>query len=300
MKSLKCFLTIIMLTVLLVISVVPLPAQTPQYYNYSILEHNNSFPFATISGKGVQWLYPPGNLNQPALVRSGVITKVYFYTQNANVNADFWNISVKLGQSAIMNLPSGVIYTGPLDTVYFRTYENLASNSDHWLCITLDNPFLYDSTQSLIVDVSQCGATNSNLWICQHVYTGIKRTYYDYTPYVYRGQDSLAVNFGVDIVPFVGIKHSSNAQPTVYLLDQNYPNPFNQVTTISYSIPKEGNVNVTVFDVLGRELYVLANEFKKAGTYNIHFNASDLSSGVYFYRMESGNFREVKKMTLVK
>jgi hypothetical protein len=300
MKSLKFFLSIIILTVLLVLNGDLLLAQIPQYYNYNILEHSNLFPFAVQGGKGVQWLFPAGNLNQPVLVRSGVITKVYFYTQNANVNADFYNLSVKLGQSAIVNLPAGVIYTGPLDTVYFRTNINISTNSYHWLCITLDHPFVYDSTQSLIVDVSQCGATNSNLWICQHVYTGIKRTYYDYTPYMYRGQDSLAVNFGVDIVPFVGIQHTCNTVPKVYSLEQNYPNPFNPVTTISYRIPKAGNVKLTVLDVLGRELAVLVNGFKQAGSYSVQFDASELASGIYFYRIESGDFKDVKKMTLVK
>jgi hypothetical protein len=84
------------------------------------------------------------------------------------------------------------------------------------------------------------------------------------------------------------------------LLEQNYPNPFNPTTSISYSIPKAGNVRLTVFDVLGRDVAVLVNEFKTAGSYTIGFNASELSSGVYFYRIEAGDFKDVKKMTLVK
>jgi hypothetical protein len=91
-----------------------------------------------------------------------------------------------------------------------------------------------------------------------------------------------------------------NTTPAVYLLEQNYPNPFNPTTSISYSIPKAGNVKLTVFDVLGRDVAVLVNEFKTAGSYSLEFNASELSSGVYFYRIEAGDFKDVKKMTLVK
>jgi hypothetical protein len=166
--------------------------------------------------------------------------------------------------------------------------------------ITLDHPFVFDSAQTLIADVSQCGATNNTLLVCQHTYTGIKRTYYDYTPYMYRGQDSLAVNFGVDIIDFVSIWHSGNSQPKVYSLEQNYPNPFNPITKISYGIPKSEFVKITVLDVLGRVVSVPVNGFKTAGSYNIEFDASELSSGVYFYRLEAGDFRDVKKMTLVK
>ncbi|MGA2669101.1 MAG: T9SS type A sorting domain-containing protein [Ignavibacteria bacterium] len=300
MKKSKFILSTLILIVVIVLNGNLVLAQTPQYYNYQILEHNNSFPFGVTTGKGVQWLFTAGNLNQPGLVRSGAITTVYFYMENTSAYTGFWNLTVKLGQSSIVNLPTGVLYTGSLDTVYFRSYVNLVSSTNHWMGITLDHPFVFDSSKSLIVDVSQCGATNDLLWVCQHTYTGIKRTYYDYTPYAYRGQDSIAANFGVDIAIIIGIPQIRNNAPKVYSLEQNYPNPFNPATTISYSIPKAGNVKITVFDVLGRELYVLVNEFKKPGSYSVDFDASELSSGVYFYRIEAGDFRDVKKMILVK
>ncbi len=88
--------------------------------------------------------------------------------------------------------------------------------------------------------------------------------------------------------------------PDKFNLSQNYPNPFNPVTQIKYSVPNMGNVNITVFDALGREVMVLINEVKSPGVYTINYNANNLTSGIYFYKLTSSNFTDVKKMMLVK
>lgn len=88
--------------------------------------------------------------------------------------------------------------------------------------------------------------------------------------------------------------------PKNFELSQNYPNPFNPSTTIEYSIPKDANVTLKIFDVLGKEVSTLENSQKSAGTYIINWNASNFSSGIYFYRITAGEFTETKKMFLVK
>jgi hypothetical protein len=88
--------------------------------------------------------------------------------------------------------------------------------------------------------------------------------------------------------------------PSVFSLSNNYPNPFNPVTRIDFDIPKNGFVSLKVFDVLGREVQTLINENKEAGRYSVDFNGSDLTSGVYFYRLESEGFSDVKRMVLIK
>ena len=88
--------------------------------------------------------------------------------------------------------------------------------------------------------------------------------------------------------------------PVSYNLSQNYPNPFNPVTKISYALPKSGYVTLKVYDVLGKEVMTLVNEAKNAGNYSVEFNASNLSSGMYFYKINVNGFSEVKKMMLVK
>jgi aminopeptidase N len=88
--------------------------------------------------------------------------------------------------------------------------------------------------------------------------------------------------------------------PKEYSLHQNYPNPFNPVTNIKYDIPNPGIVKITVYNTAGKEVSTLVNEFKQAGFHNVMFSSGYLSSGVYFYKIESGNFSQVKKMILIK
>jgi hypothetical protein len=88
--------------------------------------------------------------------------------------------------------------------------------------------------------------------------------------------------------------------PTEFSLEQNFPNPFNPTTTIKYSIPLSTKIIIRVFDVLGNQIAVLVNEKKPAGNYKLTWNAANLPSGVYFYRLKAGNFVETKKMILLK
>ncbi len=88
--------------------------------------------------------------------------------------------------------------------------------------------------------------------------------------------------------------------PSEFAMSQNYPNPFNPSTKIDYDIATDGNVSVVLFDMSGREVAKLVNEFKTAGYYTVNFNASNLSSGMYFYRISAANFAQTKKMVLVK
>ncbi|MGB4851298.1 MAG: T9SS type A sorting domain-containing protein [Ignavibacteria bacterium] len=88
--------------------------------------------------------------------------------------------------------------------------------------------------------------------------------------------------------------------PSVYSLSQNYPNPFNPNTKINFALPKQGFVSLKVYDVLGKEVMTLVNEQMSAGSYAVDFNAANLSSGVYFFRMESGEFMDIKRMMLIK
>ncbi len=83
-------------------------------------------------------------------------------------------------------------------------------------------------------------------------------------------------------------------------MSQNYPNPFNPETKINFIIPSTGLVSLKVFDVLGKEVASLVNEVRNAGVHEVTFNASSLSSGTYFYRIETGNFVKTKKMMVLK
>jgi len=97
-----------------------------------------------------------------------------------------------------------------------------------------------------------------------------------------------------------GIKQISHTIPANFSLSQNYPNPFNPTTEIQYRIPKSGFVTLKVYNVLGQDVMTLVNQQQTAGSYKVDFNASNLASGIYLYRVESGNVSLTKKMVLLK
>ena len=90
------------------------------------------------------------------------------------------------------------------------------------------------------------------------------------------------------------------SNPNEFKLFDNYPNPFNPTTIIRYSVPEVSFTSLKIYDALGNEVSVLVNEIKSAGTYDTEFNASNLSSGIYFYTLQAGSFSQTKKMLLTK
>ena len=88
--------------------------------------------------------------------------------------------------------------------------------------------------------------------------------------------------------------------PEDFILNQNYPNPFNPNTVISYQLSANSRVDLRVFDMLGREVAVLVNEFKSAGTHSVEFSASNIPSGIYIYKLDTGTKSLTRKMTLLK
>jgi hypothetical protein len=95
------------------------------------------------------------------------------------------------------------------------------------------------------------------------------------------------------------INGNSNNNPKEFKLYQNYPNPFNPVTTLSFDLPKDIDIDLKVYDILGKEVYKI-DEFRKAGLNKIYFDGNNLSSGIYYYTLSAGSFKATRKMILVK
>ncbi len=104
-------------------------------------------------------------------------------------------------------------------------------------------------------------------------------------------------NFGSVLT---SVSNNGSGIPDKFALNQNYPNPFNPSTSFTYEISKAGVVSVKIYDLLGREVTTLVNEFKQAGSYSATWNAANFGSGVYFCKMQSGSFSETRKMILMK
>jgi hypothetical protein len=98
----------------------------------------------------------------------------------------------------------------------------------------------------------------------------------------------------------LGVSGNNNQMPKTFALDQNYPNPFNPSTNIKFQLPESEFVTVTIFDMLGRKVTTLVNEQKEPGYYEVKFDGTNYASGMYFYKIEAGNFTDTKKMILIK
>jgi hypothetical protein len=96
------------------------------------------------------------------------------------------------------------------------------------------------------------------------------------------------------------VEQEPTGVPETYVLNQNFPNPFNPSTTIRFSIPNTGKVTLKVYNLLGMEVATLVDGELSAGTHRVTFEASNLPSGVYFYRIDAGSFSDVRKMALLK
>lgn len=290
--------------ILMIVSVCQIYAQTPQYYNINDGTISNFFPFSVLGGKAVNTIFQPGDFDHPAPLPSGKqISKIYFRISIGGTR-NFTDLKIMLAQSSNNFLTRGAFYTGPYDTVYKKSSVELTAVSGDWLCFTLDHPYTYDVSKSLIMLVGQCGSTGTGISIYNKdlSVTGVRRVWsIGGCPFAVNSVagDSSVVNLGLDMETVL----SSNTKSEVvkdYSLCQNYPNPFNPVTEIEYSLPEQGFVTLKIFDLLGKEIATLVNEVKKAGKYSATFNGENLSSGMYYYKLESNGYSNTKKMMLIK
>ena len=194
-----------------------------------------------------------------------------------------------------------------MSTVYSGTYT---VNGTGWQEINLTSPIQWDGTSNLLVEVcfnNSSYTTSSTVNGTANSLNQMKHNHQDLSTTdgctaltspnsTYTARPNIKMTFS----PFLGVENQISAIPTKYELAQNYPNPFNPTTKINFALPKNGFATLKVYDVLGRQVALLMSEVKQAGYYSIDFDASKLSSGIYFYKLESGTFTDVKRMVLVK
>jgi len=205
--------------------------------------------------------------------------------------------NIKMQNTALTSI-SSFTSTG-WTTVYTGTYSVPGTG---WQWIDLQTPFAFNGTNLLIEICYHNTSYTANSLVNSTVAAGM--VYHYHTDgsdgCTMTGANSGTSRPNICVLTVVGTQNPNTEVPRVFSLSQNYPNPFNPSTVINFSIPKTSMVNLVVYDVLGREVMTLVNDVMQPGEYNALFDASTLSSGVYFYRLEAGSFTDTKKMLLVK
>ena len=165
--------------------------------------------------------------------------------------------------------------------------SSIVISSNNHICIGTDNGFYYSENDGNSWIQANSGLTN----------TDIRSLAIDVEGYIFAG-----TNGGVfrSVGSLLSLNHLTDNTVSTLALHHPFPNPFNPSTTIEFSIPQSGIVSLTVYDVLGREVETILNEYRNTGYHKLHWNASDVPSGIYFVRIQSGDFSLVRKAIVVR
>ncbi|MFZ1291276.1 MAG: T9SS type A sorting domain-containing protein, partial [Melioribacteraceae bacterium] len=160
----------------------------------------------------------------------------------------------------------------------------------------LSDDSLFNEIDSLVSFINEARIRNFEKW------NGVLTSnIYEEEILILKGWIVRRINWIEENLPKVTkIYDNNNSIKTNFELSQNYPNPFNPTTLINFSLPYEGFTTLKIYDILGSEITTLVNRNKAAGNYEIKFDGSKLSNGIYFYTLTSGNFNQTKKMILLK
>jgi len=289
---------------------------SPQHPTDSTMLYKFKIIFAIGSGTIISYYPYPGVYTDsrtdmlylaPEMAKSnisqGSISKIGFNVITT-FSLPFQNLRVKMQTTSDTSIHS-FSYSGwtiCFDSSYIPT-------TNGWQYISLTTPFYWSTGQNLLLEICYDNPSTTNFFpVYASLSDGKMYGFYGDLPTFngcnYTGGVDIEYrpNTAFIIDPAI-ISNTGNKNyqiPNSFKLFQNYPNPFNPTTKIDYGIAKNGFVSLKIYDVLGKELKTLVNENKNAGYYSIDFNGSEFSSGVYFYKLESNGFIDVKRMILIK
>lgn len=239
---------------------------------------------------------------------TGVSNDIYKSTNLGNNWSICFNIPYNVGADLRFFSDGSNVYSGAKDTILFistnsgNNWTNIGRNIPFTYSGGLCNDFKYSNGYLMVGYDAGLFVTNNNGVSWQ------KKTDGSY-PYVFKialNQNYIFIRTaGYKIkrrllTEVIGIKNVNTSIPNKYYLFQNYPNPFNPSTNIRYEIKKNSIVKLIMYDLLGKEIETLVNEKQNSGTYEVTWNASKHPSGIYFYKLQTRDYSETKKMILIK
>ncbi len=269
-------------------------------------------------------LYPTGSVGRKTGIigntawNNEVVLQSLFIQPGVNIsisNKSYDNTTRTL--SANVTITSNTDLTGDYYINYVLTESNLVySQTGNGSCPGASN-YVHDNVVKSMINGDLGELIHSGTWTTGQVVSRNINYVVPAAPqvanenncelnvFVYKLGSSISTNYNVQqamktsLTGATGIVNQ-NSTPLNYSLSQNYPNPFNPTTNFSFSIPKSGNVSLKFYDVLGNEIETYLDGFINAGSYSVEFDGSRLASGVYFYKLDAGNFSETKRMILSK
>jgi hypothetical protein len=274
------------------------PDSIPAGWWKADIDHNNSNVGWAVRDTSCNF---GGNTRVRANNYSRKSLEIPWYAGNGgNMINDDWvwtdSFTVRQGDSLIfwMLIGSDTTFTAYLDSM--QVY--ICSDQDPVFAIAKLAKIVSNDSEGVPLATNMWTEHKFNLsqWAGQKIYIGFRYNMNILIDGLWCNIDDLFIGNRSPI----GIKPIGSNVPKSYALRQNYPNPFNPTTNIEFDLPKGENVKITLFNSVGQDVTTILNEFKAAGSYKIDFNASNLPSGAYYYTINAGDFRQTKKMVLVK
>ena len=261
-----------------------------------------SYPYRTFyTDSRTDMLYTASEIN----AQGGALSRIMGIAFNVlNASPQMMSgFNLKIQNTSLTSL------TGFTSTGWVNEYSfNYTVPGTGWQYIAFQTPFIWNGTSNLLVEIcfNNIGF-NANTNVAA---TPVSNMTWHQAQDLPSGNGCTDLNAGTTQVnrpdisfvlnSILAVENQGTTIPKEYKLSQNYPNPFNPKTRINYSIPAKDFVSLKIYDILGREISTLVKEIKSPGNYTVEFNADEFSSGVYFYRLETTNFSDTKRMILVK
>lgn len=270
------------------------PTQNTERVNYCGI---NAYP--TCNGDGLLfdccWPFSASCFTSVLNQRTAVSTPLSISVTDVRIAGDSIKSTIVLNLSA--NLPAGGNYKLRVMAIEGRVHFNSAPGSNGETDFYQVFRWAYPNTTGINAPLT--AGTYSYTYTYKRLSNWVDTSIFT-VAFVQNDVNKEVINSGRGYYTATGVSNNNSVIPEKYNLSQNYPNPFNPVTKINFDIPVSGFTTLKVYDILGNLVYTLVNGNLKKGSYNYEFDGSDLSSGIYYFRLTSGDFTDVKKMTLIK
>jgi photosystem II stability/assembly factor-like uncharacterized protein len=265
-----------------------------EYYIYYPYEMNDLYFKDSLNGIGID------NGNGPYKTTNGGINWYYASIYLGTIHPWFYNVSVINNQYCYLPGSDGRIFKS---SDFGDTWDSIGKTPMRLgTCSGAFANLLTGWVGGNYYNILFKTTNGGTIWIQENVSNFGWFSIYCYNDLVVWGVSSpnYIMHTTTGGQPFSQISNNNEQITNDFKLFQNYPNPFNPVTNIKYQIQKTGQVTLKIYDITGREIKTLVNEIKNPGSYIVTFNGTELASGVYFYRIQAGDFVQVKKMLLIK